>query len=56
MCGVIYPLQELWGYPLVNNNLLYSHMEEQNLERDNRRIISERGLLEDKDHDSPSSS
>lgn len=27
-CGVIYLLQELCGYSLVNNNLLYSHMEE----------------------------
>lgn len=53
MYGVIYPLQELWGYSLVNNNLLYSHMEEENLERDKRRMRSEWGLLEDKDHDFP---
>lgn len=41
------------GYSLVGNNLLYYHMEEQDLERDKRRMISEGGLLEDKNCDSP---
>lgn len=37
--GVIYPLQDLCGYSLVNNNLLFFHMEDLNLERDKRKMI-----------------
>lgn len=54
MCGVIYPLEKMWRYLLVNSNILCSHMGEKSLERDERKMISEWGLLEDKYHD-PSS-